>query len=93
MANTYTQIYLHIVFVVEGRQNLIPEKNKEELYKYIAGIIKEKGHKPFIVNGMPDHIHILVGCNPIEGSSSLVKEIKRCSSLFINKNRWVFGKF
>jgi putative transposase len=93
MANTYTQIYLHIIFVVEGRQNLLPAKNKEELYKYIAGMIREKRHKPFIVNGMPDHIHILLGYNPIEGLSTLVKEIKRCTSLFINNNKWVKGKF
>ena len=93
MANTYTQIFIHIVFAVKGRQNLIPVKNKEELYKYIAGTIKEKGHKLFIVNGMPDHVHILIGYNPIEALSSLVKEIKRCSSMFINTNKWVVGKF
>ncbi len=93
MANTYTQLFIHIVFAVKGRTNLIPSKNKEELYKYIAGIIKGKGHKSIIVNGMPDHTHILISYNPVEALSSLVKEIKRCSSIFINENKWVIGKF
>jgi REP element-mobilizing transposase RayT len=93
MANTYTQIFIHIVFVVKGRQNLIPNQNKVELNKYIAGIIKEKGHKLYIINGMSDHIHLLIGYNPVESLSELLKEIKRCSSIFINKNKWVKGKF
>jgi REP element-mobilizing transposase RayT len=93
MANTYTQIFIHIVFVVKGRQNLILTENRDELYKYIAGIIKEKGHKLYIVNGMSDHIHVLIGYNPVEALSELLKEIKRCSSIFINNNKWVKGKF
>ena len=93
MANTYTQIFIHIVFVVKGRANLIPSDKKEELYKYIAGIIKEKKHKLFIVNGMSDHVHILLGYNPIEALSELIKEVKRCSSMFINNNKWVRGRF
>ena len=93
MANAFTQIYIHVVFVVHGRQNLIPSKKKDELFKYIAGIINEKGHKTFIVNGMQDHLHILLGYNPIEGLSALVKELKRCSSMYINKYNWVKGKF
>jgi len=93
MANTYTQIFIHIVFVVKGRQNLIPSLKKEELFKYIAGIIKEKAHKLYIINGMADHVHKLLGYNPNESLSALVKEIKRSSSLFINKSNWIKGRF
>ncbi len=93
MANTYTQIFIHIVFVVMGRQNLIPPENREELYKYIAGIIQQKGHKLYIVNGMSDHVHVLLGYNPVEALSELFKEIKRCSSIFINNNKWLKVKF
>ena len=93
MANTYTQIYIQAVFVVDGRLNLIHKENREELYKYISGIIREKEHKSFIVNGMPDHIHILIGYNPKDALSDLLKEIKRCSSLFINQKKFVSGKF
>lgn len=93
MANTYTQIFVHIVFVVKGRQNVIPQEKKAELFKFIAGIFKAKGHKLYIVNGMSDHIHALIGYNPNESLSELLKEVKRCSSIFINNNRWVRGKF
>jgi REP element-mobilizing transposase RayT len=61
MAGTFSQLYIQIVFSVKGRQNLIKKEWSEELYKYIAGIIKGKNQKPIIVNGMPDHIHIFVG--------------------------------
>ena len=93
MANTYTQLFIHAVFVVKGRQNLIAKPYQEELYKYITGIIQQKHHKLLIINGMPDHIHILLGLNPEESLSDLVKEIKRCSSIFINSRHWVFGRF
>lgn len=50
MANTYTQIYIHVVFAVQGRQNLIPKEHKEELHKYITGIVKNKGQKLIAIN-------------------------------------------
>ena len=93
MADTYTQIYIHAVFVVKGRKNLIPTEKKDELYKYITGIIRNKGHKLLIINGMPDHIHIFLSMNPDMSLSSLMKEVKRVSSMYINQNRWVNGKF
>ena len=93
MANTYTQLYTHIIYGVKGRQSLIPSVKKDELYKYITGIIQNKSHKLLSINGMSDHIHILIGNSPDESISSLVKEIKRCSSMFINEKRWVMGKF
>lgn len=64
MANTYSQLYIHIVFVVHGRQNLIPCKRKEELHKYITGIIQNRKHKLLAINAMPDHTHLLIGYNP-----------------------------
>ena len=93
MANTYTQIYLHIVFAVEYRQSLIPNQHKTELHKYITGIITNKKHKVIQINSMPDHIHILVGINPSVVISEFVRDIKAYSSRFINKKQWVIGKF
>jgi len=93
MANTYTQIYIQIVFAVKGRQNLILEKNKVELYKYITGIITNEGQKLIAINGMPDHIHILIGLKPDKALSDLVRDIKSNSSRFINKQNWINGKF
>ena len=93
MANTYTQLYVHIVFAVKGRGNLVSHSWKEELYKYITGIITNKNQKLMIVNGMPDHIHLLVGFKPDCSLSDLVRDIKANSSKFINEKKWVPGKF
>jgi len=93
MANTYSQIYLQIVFAVKGRENLIPHNRKEELYKYITGIVTNEGQKLIAINGMPNHIHILVGLKPSKSLSDLVRDIKANSSRFINEKRWVNGKF
>ncbi|MGB1040384.1 MAG: IS200/IS605 family transposase [Flavobacteriales bacterium] len=93
MANTYTQLYFHIVFAVKGRENLISEKWKEELYKYISGIIASKEQKLMIINGMPDHIHLLVSTKPSCNLSDLVRDIKANSSKWINDKNFVQGKF
>jgi len=93
MAGTFSQIYIQIVFAVRGRQNLIHNTWKSELYQYMAGIIKAKGHKPIIVNGMPDHIHVFVGLKPSMSISDLVRDIKNNSSKFINERQFLKGKF
>ncbi len=93
MPNTFTQIYIQIVFAVKGRENLITQNWKTDLHKYIAGIIKGKNQKPIIVNGMPDHIHAFVGLKPSIAISDLVRDIKNNSTNFINENRFVRGKF
>lgn len=74
MANTYTQIYIHVFFAVKGRQQLIPNAHKDELYKFMTGIIKNNNQKLLAINGMPDHIHILIGLKPSIALSDLVKE-------------------
>lgn len=93
MANTYSQIYIQIVFAIRGRQSLIPDRHKNELYKYISGIITNKGHKLIRINGMPDHIHIFVGLKPSTAISDLVRDIKTGSARFINSRKWVLRKF
>ena len=93
MANTYTQIHLQFVFAVKYRDGLIHASFKEELYQYITGIIKNHNHKLLAINGMPDHIHILIGIKPNKALSDLVRDIKANSSRFINEKRWINGKF
>ena len=93
MPNTYTQIYIHIVFAVKGRQSLIPKEHKTELHRYITGIITNKKQKVIQINAMPDHIHILIGIAPDAAVSDLVRDIKANSSRFINQKRWVVGRF
>ncbi|MCG9130037.1 IS200/IS605 family transposase [Candidatus Poribacteria bacterium] len=93
MANTYTQLYVHIVFAVEHRRNLIPKEHKEELHKFITGIITNNKHKMIRINSMPDHMHIFIGLAPSVSLSELVKDIKANSSRFINKKQWCVGQF
>ncbi len=93
MANTYTQIYIHVVFSVQGRLNLIKKEFREELHKYITGIIRNKGQKLIAINSMSDHIHIFLGMRPNIALSDLVRDIKANSSKFINEKRWVRGNF
>ena len=93
MSNTYTQIYIHIVFAVKGRQNLIPKEHKTELHGYIMGIIKNKKQTVIQINSMPDPIHILVGITADTTVSILVRDIKANSSKFINQKRWIMGRF
>ena len=93
MPGTFSQIYIQVVFAVKGRENLIAESWKDELHKYIAGIIKGKEQKSIIVNGMPDHIHSFIGLRPSMAISDLVRDIKNNSSNFINDKKLVKGKF
>ncbi len=93
MANTYSQIYIQVVFAVEARQNLIRPERKEELQKYITGIVTRQGQTLLAINCMPDHTHILIGLKPDMALSDLVGDIKTGSSNHINKGRWVPGRF
>lgn len=93
MAGTFSQIYIQIVFAVKGRENLIGKSWKDELHKYISGIITNKGQKSIIVNGVSDHVHIFVGLKPAMAISDLVRDIKNNSSNFINEKKFIKGKF
>lgn len=93
MANTYTQIYIQIVFAVKGRQNLISKEHREELHKFITGIVSNRSQKLFAIFAMPDHVHILVSIHPNISISDLVRDIKAGSSKFINDSKWINGKF
>lgn len=93
MANTYTQIHIQFVFAVKYREGLIHASWKDELYKYIAGVIKAHDHKVLGINGMPDHIHILIGMRPTQSISDLMQDIKGSSSKWINQKQFLAHKF
>jgi REP element-mobilizing transposase RayT len=93
MANTYTQIHIQAVFAVQNRACVIRKAWKEDLYKYMTGIIQNHGHKVLAINGMPDHVHILFGMRPTQSLSELMQDVKGDSSKWINQNRLVKGKF
>ncbi len=93
MAGTFSQIYIQIVFAVKGRDSLISDSWEEELFKYITGIVTNKGQKLLAINGMPDHIHLLVGIKPSCSSSDLVREIKKSTNEWINAKAFTKSKF
>ena len=90
---TFSQIYIQVVFAVKGRNSLIRKDWEEELYKYITGIVSNKGQKMLAINGMPDHIHFLIGMKPSCCLSDLVREIKKSSNIFINEKGFSKYKF
>src|SRR5690349_20363138 len=93
MPNTYTQIHLQFVFAVKHRNNLIHSSWEDELYKYITGIIQKNNHKLLAINGMSDHIHILVGMRPTQSVSDLLQDIKGSSCKWINEKRFTTSRF
>lgn len=93
MANTYTQIYIHTVFAVQNRLSLLNKEWRDDLFKYITGIVTNQGHKLIVINGMPDHVHAFIGIKPVQSLSDLMQDIKGDSSKWINTNRLVKGKF
>lgn len=93
MANTYSQIFIQVVFAVKGRENLISEKWEGQLHKYICGIVNNSKEKVYAINGMPDHIHILLSIKPNTNLSDLVRDIKANSSKWINSQQFVKCKF
>ncbi len=93
MANTFHQLYVQIVFSVKKRESLIPIKHKEEIHKYITGIVKNNKCKMIAINSVEDHIHIFVGIHPTISVSNLVKDIKTSTTEFIKDKRWLKFKF
>lgn len=88
MANTYSQIHIQVVFTVQNRDCIIQKTWKDELYKYITGIIQNHNHKVLAINGMPDHVHILIGMRPNQSLSELMQDVKGDSSKWINQKRF-----
>ena len=93
MPNTYTQLFIHVVFAVKGRENLIQKHHRELLQKYMTATIQNDGHKMLAIFCMPDHVHFLVGLNPSVSISVMVLDLKRASTNFINEKKLVQGHF
>ncbi len=93
MPNTYTQLYIQFVFAVKYRQSRIQKEWKDELCKYVTGIVQNNKSKMLAINGVSDHIHIFIGYKPSVAIPDLVKDIKVASSLWINEKRLSKYKF
>jgi REP element-mobilizing transposase RayT len=90
---TYTQLYVQLIFAVKNRDAVLHKTIQKRIFEYISGIITEMKHKSIIVNGVSNHVHILIGLNPSKSISDTVHDIKRSSSLFINNSNLCKGKF
>ena len=93
MADTYSQIHLHLIFGVKNRLGIIHPRWKDELYSYIGGIINNNGCTPIKIGGYTDHVHILLGMGVTNHIPELVKSIKVATNKWINENRLTKGVF
>ncbi|MEX2592091.1 MAG: IS200/IS605 family transposase [Anditalea sp.] len=93
MADTFSQIYIQAVFAVKGRGNFLLNPWRKEEFKYMSDIIRGKGQKAIIVNGVTDHVHLFIGLKPSMAASDLVRDVKNNTSNFINGQRFLRGKF
>ena len=93
MANAFTQLHIHFVFGVLFRDRILEPDHSVELQKFMTSVIQERKHKMLIINNVPDHLHMLVGFNPIDSPSDIVRDVKAISSKFINKKSWMKFKF
>tara|TARA_R100000951_G_scaffold105116_1_gene98711 strand:- start:212 stop:673 length:462 start_codon:yes stop_codon:yes gene_type:complete len=93
MANSYTQIHLQLILAVRSRKGIINPSWEKELYRYISGITERNNHKLLAINGVPDHLHILIGMRPNQSVSELMQQIKANSSKWINQKGFVPGRF
>jgi REP element-mobilizing transposase RayT len=93
MAGTYSQLYIHVVFAVKGRENLLQKQWRDEIFKYMSGIIHDKNQKSIIVNGVEDHVHLFIGLKPSCCLANLIRDVKSSTTNFINEKRLVKGRF
>ena len=93
MANTYSEVYIQFVFAVQERRSLIPANHREELHKYISGIVERLDQKMLAIFAMPDHLHLFAGMKPNLAHSDFMRDIKASSSKFINEKNWLNTKF
>lgn len=93
MPNTYTQLFIHLVFAVKYRKAVIAPEWEDKLHKYITGIVKRNGHKLLAINSVPDHLHMFIGLNPAQSISELMRQVKGDSAEYLNKERLTFQKF
>jgi len=93
MANTYSQINIHCVFAVKGRENIITKIFRDELHKYMSGILRNDNAYPLAVGGWKDHVHVFFELNPNLKIADIMRMLKATSSKWINDNKMVKGKF
>lgn len=89
MANTYRQLYVQFVFAVSGRKHLIPKSYKEDVHRYITGVVQARKHKMIQVHCMPDHTHLFIGLHPSQSIADLAEEVKTAATKYIKQQSWM----
>ena len=93
MANTYTQLNVQTVFAVKGRDNILTSNFRNQLFEYIAGILRNSKQYPLAISGYKDHVHIFFELNPDTSLSHVLEVVKSNSSKWINSNHFIIGHF
>jgi REP element-mobilizing transposase RayT len=93
MANTYSQINIHVVFSVFKKENFLFSQFRPDLFKYMSAVVNNLGQYSLAVNGVQDHVHLFFELNPSERISDVVKAVKSNSSRWINEKQFIPGKF
>jgi len=93
MPNSYTKLYLHLIFAPKGRFSIHSKEHRVAILNYISGIITN--HKSHLIIGsvMPDHVHLLIALHPTLSVSEIAQKVKSNSSKHINEQTWLPGKF
>jgi len=93
MANTYSQLNIHCVFAVKGRENFITKEFRDNLHRYMSGVLKNDGSYPLAVGGWMDHVHVFFELQPTMTIADQIRMLKATSSKWVNDNKLVKGKF
>ena len=93
MANCYKKLYVHLVFAVKHREALLNEKWRDQVFSYLSGILKMRGHYPLAVGGHIDHVHLLFDYSLMELIPDLVRELKKSSTTYIMSKKYISGQF
>lgn len=93
MANTYTQLNVQTIFAVKGRDNILTSNFRNQLFEYIAGILRNSKQYPLAINGYKDHVHVFFELNPDTSLANVLEAVKSNSSKWINSNQFVTGRF
>jgi putative transposase len=93
MPNTYTQVYIQFVFAVKYRRAMLATAWDDRLRRYITAVTQNNGHTMLAINNMSDHLHMLVGFNPTQSLSELMKQVKGESAEWINREKLTPEKF
>lgn len=85
MPSTFSSLHYHLVFGTKHRQPLVKEPWRSRLHQYLGGTTRGLGGKPLRINGVSDHVHLLVGLKPTHRPCDFIRELKKSSSAWVHE--------